>query len=122
MLEEAIKQFLMLCQQDPVLVEFAQKRSISTQFVIPDRNLEFTLAFGDGEVKTHQGAPEQPVDFTVKMDEKTFTLVMTGKMDATTAAMSGRIQYKGNISKGMLLQRLIKDMIRLYIQVSTQNG
>lgn len=112
------KEFLALCQKDPKLTEFAQKRSISTQFVITDQNLEFNLAFIGGEVKTCLGAPEQPADFTVKMTEQTFQAIMTGKMDPMSAAMSGKVHYKGNTAKGMLLQNLFKDLIRLYTQAS----
>jgi hypothetical protein len=45
-----------------------------------------------------------------------FDGVMSGQINATTAAMTGKIRYSGDTMKAMSLQRIQKDMTRLYSQ------
>jgi putative sterol carrier protein len=46
-----------------------------------------------------------------------FDGVMSGQIYGTSAAMTGKIRYSGDMMKAMSLQRIQKDMTRLYSQV-----
>lgn len=120
MFKEVIGKFLQACQEDNVLKEFASRRSMGLHFMITDKELEFLLAFQDGAVVTALGAPSDKTDMIVRMDVETFDGVMTGRINGAVAYMTGKLRFTGDTSKGMLLQRLIKDMVRLYTQARSE--
>jgi putative sterol carrier protein len=117
-----ISRFLSACEQDSILLEFAKNRQISLLFGLTDANLEFYLIFANGEVKTGLGAPPTNANLTLRMTADTFDGVMTGKINAASAAMSGRMRFSGDTNRGMALQRIMKDMNRLYIQARNEGS
>jgi hypothetical protein len=52
MLESKIKLYLSMCEDDASLKEFARKRPIVIQYRIPDKDIQFYMAFKDGLVRT----------------------------------------------------------------------
>jgi len=113
--------FLSACQQDPAMLEFAKNRQVSLRFVLTDANLEFYLSFNNGEFKAALGAPPSNADLTARTTAEIFDGLMSGKVNGTTAAMSGRLRFSGDTIKGMALQRVQKDMMRLYTQAKTSS-
>ena len=114
MFEEMLKHLLPACEADPALQEFAQKRQASVNFVITDLVLEFQIAFANGKVHTTRESPLPQADLTVKMDAKTFDEVMSGKSDGSMAYMMGKIRFSGDMMKAMSIQKIIRDIVRLY--------
>lgn len=115
MLESKIRTYLSLCEGDQRLQEFAKKKPIVIQYQISDRDLQFYMAFKDGLVRTGMGISDSPVTLSLTMGEKTFTGVMDGDIDGTSAALSGDMKFKGDPLKAMALQKIQKDLNRLWL-------
>ena len=116
MLNEIITKFLSACEGDSVLQDFEKKRPLTVQFVIPDQNLVFYISFVDGMVQTGFGQASPPAHMTLRMEEAIFDGVMSGKINGASAAMSEKLHYRGDTMRGMALQKIINDIIRLYKQ------
>jgi len=114
MLNEIITKFLSACEGDSILQDFGKKRPLTVQFEIPDQNLVFYISFVDGMVQTGFGQASPPAHMTLKMEEAIFDGVMSGKINGASAAMSGKLHYRGDTMRGMALQKIINDIIRLY--------
>ena len=52
-------------------------------------------------------------DVTMTLSDADFIQMLTGKLDATSAFMSGKLKIKGNIGLTMKLQKFMKNMPRL---------
>jgi len=115
MLEAKIQLYLTMCEGDAALKEFARKRPIVIQYRIPDKEIQFYMAFKDGQVRTGMGEAESPATLSLTMSEKTFTGVMDGDIDGTAAAISGEMKFKGDPLKAMALQKIQKDLNRLWL-------
>jgi putative sterol carrier protein len=122
MLEDILNHLLSVCEADLVLHEFAQKRSVSVNFIITDQNVEFQIAFVDGQVRTSRESPLSQSDLVVKLDAKTFDEVMSGKSDGSLAYMTGQIRISGDLMRAMSMQKIIRDMVRLYTRVKRELG
>ena len=116
MLEETIHQYLTLCESDPALKDFARKRPIVVQYFIPDQEIQFFMIFKDGEVHTGTGMASLPVTLNLTMGGKTFSGIMSGEIDGTSAALSGEMKFKGDPLKAMALQKIQKDLNRLWLE------
>jgi len=111
---ELIARFLAGCAKDPALAEFARGRQLSVVYKLTDPDLEFYTIFAGGEVQTGQGKPPMGPDLTLQMTAEIFDGVMSGEINAVSAAMSGRMSFSGDTMKAMAAQRIQKDLIRLY--------
>ena len=116
MLEPKIQLYLSMCEDDASLKEFARKRPIVIQYRIPDKDIQFFMAFKDGLVRTGMGEAETPATLSLTMAEKTFIGVMDGEIDGTAAALSGEMKFKGDPLKAMALQKIQKDLNRLWLE------
>jgi len=116
MLESKIQLYLTMCEGDSALKEFARKRPIVIQYRIPDKELQFYMSFKDGQVRTGMGEAESPATLSLTMAEKTFTGVMDGDIDGTAAALTGDMKFKGDPLKAMALQKIQKDLNRLWLE------
>lgn len=115
MLEEIIQRFLSASEEDSALKDLAKKRSINLHYVISDAGIEFYMLFRGGEVRTGMGAPPNPGAFTLTMSEETFKGVMEGKIEGMSAALGGKLKFKGDPMKAMALQKINDDLNRLYL-------
>ena len=115
-LEDILNEFLPLCEEDAAMKEFAQKRKMSVQYVIPDAQIQFFINFEDGAVSCGGGKPPTPAHFTITMSKETFKDSMNNRIDAVSAALSGKIKFKGDRIKAMALQNTRKDMARLWAE------
>jgi putative sterol carrier protein len=120
MLKEIIQKFLFLCESDPVLIEFAQKRPITIQYNLTDLDISFFMVFKDGVVTAKMGTAPSTATLALTMDSTTFVGVMLGNIDGMSAALSGELKFKGDPLKAMALQKIQKDLNRLYQQVSME--
>jgi putative sterol carrier protein len=115
-LEDVLNEFLPLCENDPAMQEFARKRKMNVQYVLPDAQLQFFIHFQEGVVSCGGGKPPAAPHFTISMSKQTFEEVMSGKRDANALALSGEIKFKGDPMKAMSLQKTSKDMVRLWLK------
>ena len=53
------------------------------------------------------GPSAAPSDVTLTLDEAVFVKIFTGKMNPTTAYMTGKLKLKGDITKAMVLDKLM---------------
>ena len=114
MFEQTVQRFLASCESDAAMQEFARKRAMSLRFRIADENLEFTLIFKDGIVRAAIGSLTDHPDLDVKTDAETFDGVMSGRVNGATAYMMGKLKFRGDTMKGMAMQKVAKEMIRLW--------
>lgn len=122
MLQTRIKTYLNLCESDQALQEFARKRPILIQYQISDQNIQFFMAFKDGLVRTGMGISDVPATLSLTMGENTFIGVMDGKIDGTSAALSGDMKFKGDPLKAMALQKIQKDLNRLWLAAESESN
>jgi putative sterol carrier protein len=114
MLPEKLEKFLPACEGDAALQEFAQKRPMSLRFRITDQDLEFTLIFKEGKVRAGKGSLVYRPDLDVKTDEATFEGIMTGRVNGASAYMTGKLKFSGDTMKGMAMQKITKEMNRIW--------
>jgi putative sterol carrier protein len=112
--EAVLTRWLAACQADPSLQEFAKNRQLSVQYRLSDSGQEFHTIFANGTVQAGLGVLDIPPDLSLKMTGETFDGLMSGRINGTTAAMSGKVRFSGDTMKAMPAQRIQKDLIRLY--------
>lgn len=117
MANEMLQKFLTLCAEDSALQNFAKRRKMSLYFRITDNGDQFHMVFDNGTVSSGEGAPPSSPDLVVSMSSKTLNDVMTGKLHAETAVMSGAL-YVSDEWKAMDVQGILSDWIRLYKQAA----
>lgn len=121
-LQAILQEFLAKSQQDPALLAFAADRVFVMHYCLTDANLDFHMVFEDGSAKAGMGAPPGTPDLTLKMKAEVFDGMMTGKINAMGAALSGRMKFSGDTGKAMQMQRIQKDIMRLYSEARKRVG
>ena len=121
-LQLILDEFLAQSEKDPAFVGFAANRIFSMYYLLTDANLEFNMVFENGTVSAGMGAPAGPPDLALKMKAEIFDGMMTGRINAMGAAMSGKMKFSGDTGKAMQMQRIQKDMMRLYSEARKKVG
>jgi sugar (pentulose or hexulose) kinase/phosphoglycerate dehydrogenase-like enzyme/ribulose-5-phosphate 4-epimerase/fuculose-1-phosphate aldolase/putative sterol carrier protein len=121
-LENILAEFLTSSEKDPAFIGFAANRIFSMYYALTDANLDFNMIFENGLVKAGMGAPDGKPDLTLKMKAEIFDGMMTGRINAMGAAMSGKMKFTGDTGKAMQMQRIQKDMMRLYTDARNKVG
>ena len=113
-LEDVLRAFVKLAVDDPALKAFATGRQVTTHYVLDDVGMAFHLGFNDGEVISGLGDPPEPAEVRLTMASKVLDGMFAGRINAAGAAMSGRIAFDGDARLAMTIQRVQKDLTRLY--------
>ena len=121
-LEKILHEFLVQSEKDIALLAFAANRVFVMHYALTDANLEFNMIFENGMIKASMGAPPGKPDLTLKMKAEIFDGMMTGKINAMSAAMSGKMKFSGDTGKAMQMQRVQKDIMRLYTEARKKIG
>lgn len=121
-LESILRAFLSASEGDEALRAFAAGRRFSMHYSLTDAGLDFHMLFDDGAVRAGLGAPPGPPDLALKMKAEVFDGMMTGRIKAMSAAMSGKLKFSGDTAKAMQMQRVQKDIMRLYSAARAQVG
>lgn len=121
-LERILREFLGKSEKDAAFVAFAANRLFVMHYALTDANLEFHMLFDNGAVKAGMGAPPGKADLTLKMKAAIFDGMMTGRINAMSAAMSGKMKFSGDTAKAMQMQRVQKDIMRLYTEARSRIG
>ena len=112
--EDVLRRFVELAVDDGALREFAAGRQVTTHYVLEDVGLAFHLGFHDGVVSGGLGEPPVPAEVRLVMDAAVLDGMFSGRINAAGAAMSGRISFDGDARLAMTIQRVQKDLTRLY--------
>lgn len=76
-------------------------------FVIKgDQGGEWSVTFDNGAVEVKEGLDES-AGFSVKMKDVNFVKMMNGELSGPNAFMTGKLKFKGEISKAMKLRGLL---------------
>ena len=66
----------------------------------------WTVHFDDGSVRVEEGDGGESA-FSVKMKDKNFVKMMNGEISGPNAFMSGKLKFKGDVSKAIKLRGLL---------------
>jgi L-ribulose-5-phosphate 4-epimerase len=121
-MERLLAAFLDHVRNDAKLQEFSGGKHVVMHFTLPDVGQQFYIAFQDGTLLADMGEPPEPAHARLKMSAEIFDGMFTGKTNPTRAAMTGKISFSGDTAKAMTLQRIQKDLTRLYSQASEEVG
>jgi len=120
-MEGVLRTFIAHAVQDAALQEFAAGRQVTTHYVLSDlgadkgRPLEFYIAFQDGSVTGGLGAPPSPAEVRLTTTADVLDGMFTGRINAARAAMTGKVSFDGDTRQALGVQRVQKDLSRLYI-------
>ena len=114
-IERVLRAFIAHVANDPALREFASGQRVTMHYVLSDLGLEFYTSFHDGLVVGDLGAPPTHAEVRLKMKADVLDRMFTGRINATRAAMTGKLSFSGDTRLAMGMQRIQNDLNRLYI-------
>lgn len=119
---QIIEQFIQSAASDQALQKFSMNRSFLMYFFVTDLKLEFYLDFNNGQVSGESHSPGRSPDLTLKMKADILDGMFTGRTNPTRAAMTGKIAFSGDTRKAMSMQKIQKDLTRLYSEAREKVG
>ncbi len=114
--------FLARASQDRALQAYAETTTAIQHYVLSEPDLRFYLSFADGQVWGALGDPPHAADLTLKMKAEVLDAMLSGALDGMRAAMSGKMKFAGDTRKAMGMQKIQRDLIRLYSAVRAEVG
>jgi autoinducer 2 (AI-2) kinase len=121
-LESVLRAFLALAEADPVLLAFAQDRQLTVHYRLSDAGLDFSMSFQAGAVRACLGTPEADADVQLSMDADLLDGMLSGRINAMRAALTGKLSFSGDARAAMAQQSVQNDLMRLYRQARTKTG
>ena len=89
----------------PSRVGAGRTAGMSNSFVFDVKDVgEWTVRVADGAVTVTEGAED--ADCTISASEETFTRIVNGEQNATTAYMTGKLKIAGDMGAALKLQKL----------------
>lgn len=113
-MEDVLRAFIAHAARDPALQAFAADQQVTTHYVLTDRGLEFHVRFQGGAVTGALGAPRAPAEVRLEMAADVLDGMFSGRINAARAAMSGKISFDGDTRQALGIQRIQKDLSRVY--------
>jgi putative sterol carrier protein len=110
-----IERFIQKMTTDEALSKRCKGINVTMGYDIPDVGLSFYTNFNDGAVTGGLGESDPPSMVFLEMDSEIFDGMLTGEVDAASAAMNGSLSFSGYMSAALGLQALNDDMSRIYI-------
>ncbi|MCL4560337.1 MAG: SCP2 sterol-binding domain-containing protein [Chloroflexi bacterium] len=101
---------------DPSIARRCKGVNVTMGYEITDLDFAFHTDFIDGVVDGGLGEADPPSKVFLEMESATFDGMMTGEVDAASAAMSGEMSFSGDMSAAMGLQALQEDLTRMYLE------
>lgn len=77
------------------------------EFQITDQDSIYQLELDQGQAIIHSHSEKDP-ECTLKLKEKYFIQFLKGKLNSTTAFMTGRLKVDGNIGLALKLEGMLK--------------
>lgn len=121
-LEQIITRFLGAVAADPGMQAFAVDKDLVMQYSLTDAGIEFFMSFRNGTAQAGMGKASGAADIQLKMKADIFDGMMTGRVNGTTAAMTGKLKFAGDTRKAMLMQKVQKEMGDLYSKARVEVG
>jgi len=121
-MQRILSTFLENAVTDQALQEFSKDKDFTMHFLLTDLKQEFYLRFADGSVTGDLAAPGSSPDLTLKMKADILDGMFTGRINPTRAAMTGKISFSGDTRRAMTMQKIQKDLSRLYSQAREAVG
>jgi ketol-acid reductoisomerase len=112
-LEATLRTFLELAAQDPALQAFARGRDLDSHYVL-EGGQSFHLGFHQGAVTGGLGDPPTPAQVRLTLSPATLDGIFTNRLNPARAAMSGDITFAGEVRLALSIQRVQKELTRLY--------
>jgi L-ribulose-5-phosphate 4-epimerase len=109
-----LRGFISRAASDPELQEFAVGQQVTMHYVLSDLGIEFYTSFRDGQVTGDVGPPPEPPEVQLEMTADVLDGMFGGRINATQAAMAGKLSLSGDTRLAMGVQRIQKDLNRLY--------
>ncbi len=89
----------------PTEVDAGRTAGMNNSFVFDVQGLgEWTVRVVDGTVTVSEGAED--ADCTITANEETFTRIVNGEQNPTTAYMTGKLKISGDMGAALKLQKL----------------
>ena len=89
----------------PGRVDPSRTAGMNNSFVFDVKGVgEWTVRVADGAVTVTQGAED--ADCTISAGEETFTRIVNGEQNPTTAYMTGKLKISGDMGAALKLQKL----------------
>ena len=119
-MEQLLGAFGRRVSRDEKILSFAEGRQVTVRYVLNDVNLSFYTSFDQGAVRCGVGDPPEKPEVTLKMKADILDKLFTGRENGPKAAMSGKLSFTGDTIKAMSLQRIQKDLNRLYTEARAE--
>ena len=119
-MEQLLGTFGLRVSRDEKILSFAEGRQVTVRYVLNDVNLSFYTSFDQGAVRCGVGDPPERPEVTLKMKADILDKLFTGRENGPKAAMSGKLSFTGDTIKAMSLQRIQKDLNRLYAEARVE--
>jgi hypothetical protein len=88
--------------------------------LLGDAGLDFYMRLADGLVETGLGVPVQPAGVRLETTADVLDGMLSGRLNAMRAAMTGKLQFKGEAKVAMSQQQVQADLVRLYSQARSE--
>ena len=89
----------------PAAVDPGRTAGMNNSFVFDIQGVgEWTVRVADGSVTVAEGAED--ADCTISASEETFTRIVNGEQNPTTAYMTGKLKIAGDMGAALKLQKL----------------
>src|SRR5262249_19959355 len=115
-MERLLENFGHRLSRDEKILAFAEGRQVTVRYELNDVKLSFYTSFDQGAVHCGVGDPPERPQITLKMKADILDKLFTGRENGPKAAMSGKLSFLGDTIKAMSLQRIQKDLNRLYVE------
>jgi ketol-acid reductoisomerase len=113
-LEQVLRAFLARAEHDPALNAFAKDNQMTIHYQLNDAELQFYMTFHDGRVSSSLGAPPSEAEVHLAMKADLLDAMLTGRINAMRAAMSGKLAFSGDTRLAVAQQQIQNDLIRIY--------
>ena len=107
---------------DETIQGFSKSKKITVQYVVPDADITFYMRFVGLPVECGLGDLPDKAVVSLKMNAEVLDAVFMERIGGMKAAMSGKLAFAGNTMKAMSLQRIQKDLNRLYREARENVG
>lgn len=112
--EQLYTEFLRGVAADEAVRRFANGKNVVVRYHVQDLDLVFHTAFTGDPPVTGMGEPAAAPHLTLRMTSAVLDDVFMERISGMKAAMGGKMAFSGNTMRAMTLQRVQKDLNRVY--------
>lgn len=116
LMARVIRAFVADAASDPALLLFARDRTLTSAYRLTDIGVMLSLRFAGGAVVGALEPPPEPPQVQLSLTAAVFDGMLSGRINATRAALAGDIAFDGETRAALTLQRVQRDLIRVYRQ------